>query len=135
MTAEEARRAVEDAQRVLRKDYYDDVRGAADDLVRRLKDGEFADRDDFDQALHEQVDGHARVIYTGQAIECLLYSDNDGAYVEEFGSECIVEDGCIMWSRLAFAAFRADVVEHLDAIGVDVNDPIRAALADDQEEP
>lgn len=124
MTPEEARVTVEDARRVLRADYWSDVRGVADDLKARLAAGEFADRDEFTQALDETVDGHERVIYTCQAQECLLYSDNDGAYLDEFGADGAVEDGCLMWSRLAFAAFRADVVEHLDALGIDVNDPV-----------
>jgi hypothetical protein len=134
MTSDEARRAVEDAQRVLRKDYYDDVRGVAEDLKRRLDAGDFNDRDEFIEALEQDVDGHQRVIYTGQAIECLLYSDNESAYADEFGTEGVVEDGAIMWSRLAYAAFRADVVGHLDALDVDVNDPIPGTEEDDDPE-
>jgi hypothetical protein len=133
MTLDEARRSIEDAHQVLRADYWSDVRGVADDLKARLDAGQFADRDAFIEALDQTADGHERVIYTHQAIEALLYSDNDGAYVDDFGPEGVVEDGTIMWSRLAFAAFRADVVEHLrDALGVDVNDPLPAG--DDDED-
>jgi hypothetical protein len=114
----------QDAHQVLRADYWSDVRDVAEELKQRIADGDFTDRDEFLDALHETVDGHQRVIYTAQAQECLLYSDNDGAYFEEFGSEGAVQDGAINWSALAFAAFHRDIIEHLDAIGVDVNDPI-----------
>ena len=131
MPPEEARMTVEDAHRVLRADYWSDVRGLAQDLKDRLERGEFTDRDDFVEALDQDVDGHQRVIYTGQAIESLLYSDNDSAYAEDFGAEGMLEGDSVAWSRLAYAAFRADVVEHLDAIDVDVNDPIPEPDEDD----
>jgi hypothetical protein len=126
MTSEEARRRIEDAHQVLRADYWQDVREAAEELKDRLQAGEFGDREEFQDALHETVDGHQRVIFTFEAQQCLLYSDNDGAYFEDFGSEGVVKDGQINWSALAYAAFERDIIEHLDAIDVDVNDPIPA---------
>jgi len=114
----------EEADRVLRAEYWADVRGVAEDLKERLAKGEFSDRDEFIEALDQDVDGHQRIIYARQAQECLLFSDNDGAYIDEFGAEGVVEDGSLMWSRLAYAAFRADIVDYFDSIGVDVNDPI-----------
>jgi hypothetical protein len=115
---------IDDAHSVLRADYWSDVRGVAEDLKKRLDEGDFTDRDDFMEALDETVDGHSRVIYTFEAQQCLLYSENDGAYAEEMGEAGMVKDGCINWSVLAYFAFRADIIEHLDAIDVDVNDPI-----------
>jgi hypothetical protein len=53
----------------------------------------------------------------------LLVTDNDGAYVEDFGTDGMVEDGQIQWSRLMYAAMERDVIEKLDADGLDVNNP------------
>lgn len=131
MDREEARRRIGEANAVLRKDYWDDVRSAAEGLKQRLQDGEFNDRDQFLEALHETVDWHERVIYTFQAQQCLLYSDNDGAYFEDFGSEGAVRDGQLNWSALAYAAFERDIIEQLDALGVDVNDPIAEPEVED----
>jgi hypothetical protein len=133
MTPDEARKAVVNAHRVLRQDYFDDVRGVAEDLKERLAEGEFSDRDDFTQAIDEAVDGHGRIVYTGQALECLRYSENDGAYADEFGEDGIVEGGSIMWSRLAYSAFRANIIERLESLGIDVNDPIPEE--EDEDEP
>lgn len=105
---------VEEATRVLRKAYYDDVRGVADALLECIESGELQDAKDADTWLHETVDGHARVIYTGQAMDCLRYSDHDSAYFDDFGTDGIIEDGSINWSGLAYAAFMADIREHLD---------------------
>lgn len=102
-----------DAEGLLRKDYWDDVRGVVENLQECIKDGEVEDTEAATEWLHETVDGHERVIYTHQAMQCLLWSDNDGAYADDFGSEGMVEDGCIMWSRLAYAAFLADIYEHI----------------------
>ena len=119
-----------EADRIKRHSYWQDVRDAAEyiksELLDRVKDGEYGDtlREWLQEHIHETIDGSARVIYTKQAQEALLYSDNDGAYIEEFGGDGVVEDGCINWSRLAFGAFDADVKEHLGAIDVDLNAPV-----------
>lgn len=110
---------VEDALRVLRADYYSDVRGMAKDLADRMKAG---DIEDFNDALHEDVDGCQRVIYTQQAQIGLLCSDNEDAYAQEFG-EVPVTDGAINWAAMMYSALQQDIIEDLDAHGVDVNDP------------
>jgi hypothetical protein len=113
------------ALRVLRQDYYDDVRGCASDLYEQAKTARAEDEPHLREWLldrvHEACDGHARVIYTGLAIETLLFSDNDSAYVDEYGTDGVSTDGGINWSALAFAAFERDVMEHLEALGLDVN--------------
>jgi len=113
------------ALRVLRADYYDDVRTCADDIDReareRRAEGETDLREWLLERVHETCDGHSRVIYTGLAIETLLFSDNESAYVDDFGSEGVCSDGAVNWSLLAFAAFERDVMEQLDALLPDVN--------------
>ncbi len=103
---------VDAAMRVIRADYYQDVRDLGDDLKKRIKDGEITDTDDLQERLHEDVDGSARVIYTLQNKLGLLASDNEDAYVEEFG-EAPVEGNNINWAVMMAAAFERDVSEYL----------------------
>lgn len=113
----------DDAMQCLRRDYWNDVRGAAGELIQEARDqwenGQGATGENLREWLlervREYVDGHSRIIYTRDAILTLLFSDNDGYSVENFGADGIVDDGGVSWSRLAFGAFYADVLEQLDA--------------------
>jgi len=120
--------SVDKAHQVLRQDYFDDVRGLADDVLAWWDRDQDADRDGLVEYLDESVDGAGRVIYTGQAIECLRYSEHDDAYLDEMGELPSAKDG-MPWSQLAYFAFRADVIEHLESLGLDVNDPKRVCSA------
>jgi hypothetical protein len=100
---------IEAARRILRADYWADVRGVVDDLRSAIERGHVADTDDAETWLHETVDGHQRVICTGQAIEGLLYTDNESAFVEEFGEDGLVRDGNVNWSGLMYCALLADI--------------------------
>lgn len=106
------------ANDTLRAQYHAGVRSAADSLADEMRAGDFGTdtedaREKLSERLHEEADGAGCVIYTGQAMRTLIYSDNDGAYADEFGSEGIVEGGEIQWSRLAFGAYHADLSELL----------------------
>jgi len=109
----------------LRADYYEDVSGYADDIEReareRAKAGETDLREWLLEYIHETVDGCQRVIYTGLAIETLLFSSNDSAYADDFGTEGMVKDGAVNYSALAYCAVERDVIEELERRGLDVN--------------
>jgi hypothetical protein len=107
--------ALEEAQRVCRADYYNDVRDVAEEFCKMWRGGEFDDNDSAMTWLHETIDGHGRVIYTAQAMDCLRYSGNDGAFIDSFGTDGLVKDGCINWSAMAYAAFEADILERINA--------------------
>src|SRR5687768_5759716 len=94
------------AHRILRADYWRDVRSLADSVATDVRNGDVADRDSLREAISTAVDGSARVIYTGQAIECLLYSDNDSAYWDSFGPDESADQPS--WSKWAYFAFEAD---------------------------
>ena len=97
---------------ILRQDYLNDVETVVQNLKDEIAAGNITDREEADDWLRETVDGHSRVIYTGQAIECLLFSDNDMAYFEETG------DGKPdNWSVVAFYAFERDVLEAAGDLG------------------
>jgi len=130
-TRAERERSLNDAMGEIRRDYFDDVRDAADsikdELIGRLKDGEAEAGDSLRNWLMERIDqtidGSGRVIYTFEAQKGLLCTDNGGAYFDEFGEEGAMDADGINWSRLMYAAYRMDVIEQLESIGVDVNDP------------
>ncbi len=103
---------VDAAMRVIRADYYQDVRDIGDDLKKRIKDGDIEDTEELQERLHEDVDGSARVIYTLQNKLGLLASDNEDAYVENYGNVPI-EDGSINWAVMMAAALEQDVTEYL----------------------
>lgn len=114
MTTETPTITHDDAMQVLRKEYFDTVRGIVADLERAIKDKEVTTEDEAQDWLHETVDGCQDVIYTYRAQQVLLHSDNSDAYSSEYGEEGIIENGQIQWSRMAYAALMADV---RDAIG------------------
>lgn len=101
--------AIEDATRVLQAAYWDDVYGIVEDVEDAIKAGEMADMDAVMEYVEQSCDGHERVIYTGQAIETLRYSDHDEAYVDEMGKKAPMPE----WSVLAYFALVADVMEAL----------------------
>jgi hypothetical protein len=92
----------------LQRDYWDDVRGLAESIEAEIATGEITCQDDLQERLHEDCDGAARVIYTHQAKLCLVFSDNDDAYEQEYGGEMP------NWSQLAYCAFFRDVQERVD---------------------
>lgn len=79
---------VDDAVRVIRKDYLADVEGVVEG-VREAWAYALAEGNDFDvlERVEADVDGHQRVIYTFQAKLGLLSSDNEDAYQEDFGTD------------------------------------------------
>ena len=119
--------SVEEAHRVLRADYYSDVRDVAEEFIKRWNAGEFSDRDEAIEWLDQSVDGSGRVIYTAEAADCLRYSDHDDAAIEELGADGIDWSNGIPFSTLAYFAYRADILDQIasgvtDLDGVDIND-------------
>lgn len=106
---------------LMRDAYRTHVREIAGDIIRESRDNPDEDREWVLQYIHETIDGDGWVIYTAKAQAVVLCSDNDGASIESFGSDGIVEHGAINWSMLAYGALEADVMEALDREGFDVN--------------
>lgn len=130
---------VEEAHRVLRADYFTDVRNIAEEFIKKWNAREFASREDAMDWLHETVDGSQRVIYTAQAADCLRYSEHDDAGLEEMGPDGFNFNDGFPWSQLAYFAFRADIMRQIecgvgDLDGVDVNDdPPEEAEAEEED--
>lgn len=105
-------REVDEAIRIIKRDYYQDVKGLAEDLIEAIKDGEIEDTEELQERLREDVDGSQRVIYTMQNHLGLLASDNSDAYIERFG-EAPIEGGDINYAALMAAAMEQDVLDEL----------------------
>lgn len=130
---------VEAAMARLRQDYWDDVRSVADDCVteakERFAEGDSHLREWLVERVDEICDGSRRVFMTGEAILCLLFSDNDSAMIDEMGDASgAVDGGSINFAALAFWAFRADVMAQLDALLPDINDDDLGFEPDDDDD-
>lgn len=130
MTTKDTRSAEDlfrDAIDLARSAYCKHYREIGDEIIQMGRDGEWGYDDDarekLSEYMHETIDSDGWVIYTQKAQMVCCLSENDGAYIDNFGTDGIVDDGAINWSRLAFAALEADVYAYLDAHGFDVNDP------------
>ena len=93
----------DEAEAVLRRDYWSDVRG----IIQAARTDCPADEDPSDW-LHETVDGHQRVVYTWLAREGLLWSGNPDAHLEEMGEPPATPEVAM------YCALRADVEEHAE---------------------
>jgi hypothetical protein len=116
---------VNEALRVLRSDYYTDIRDLARDYAKRVADGEFTGRrgsEDLDEDIHQTVDGYNWVIYTHQAKIVQIVSDNADAAFEEGVAPEMGSDS-VPFEVLAYHAIRADLREALEQEGVDLDDP------------
>jgi hypothetical protein len=132
-TQDEMSEARELALRILRADYYQDVRNVAQDARDAIDSGEIASYDQLQEYVDQSVDGSGRVIYTAQAQECILLSDHADAYFDECGDgDGLISEGSINWSQLAFSAFRHDVHSQL-AIDSDYFDDSEDDDCDDVE--
>jgi hypothetical protein len=112
----EQRITVAQAEGVLRAEYWDDVRGMAEDARQAVKDGDVNDTEELENWLNESIDGCGRVIYTAQAMDGLRWSNHDEACFDEgLCCEDDFRDG-IPWSKLMFCALLADVRDTLGCL-------------------
>lgn len=121
--------SVDDAFQIIRRDYYSDVKDLGDQLIAQAKAGEI---DDFEDALHEMVDGTQRVIYTRQAVLGVAASDNSDAFEDERVE--LDWDTGIPWSQIMFFALRADILQYLDGQGFEPGDPDSWEEDEDEDE-
>jgi hypothetical protein len=108
---------VDQAVQVIRRDYYKDVMGVADDVIEFMTDTSngLKDRDDVTRYLEETIDGHERVIYTFKARLGMLVTDNDEAYESEHGEAAPSVESAM------FMAMLQDVREAISGRGYDLD--------------
>ena len=98
--------------------YWGTVQAIADELYQRGRDGEISD---FSDALFEEIDGSAWIIYTYSARKVMQYTRNDDA-LEDHGMEQPKGGYDEVTTAYAFWAMYQDVIDRLDNDGHDVND-------------
>lgn len=98
-------------QTISYSDYYTEVQSIADEAQEEWK----TEGPDFDvqQWLHETIDGHSYVIYTNQAQQVLLHSQNDCAIFEEMGPQ-EWSDWSTAFSQAAYFTLMRDVQDRLE---------------------
>lgn len=116
---ERAERDYDAAMNTMRRNYWQSVRDYAESIRDDVLSGELSDWESVDSRLWEDCDGSAWIIYTFQAQQVLLLSDNDSIGVDELGADGFDWSNGVPYSQLAFFALRADISEQLDAIGID----------------
>ena len=103
------------AERILRRDYWADIRAFAQELKQKLDSEELDDVDSAYQWLFETVDSCSWTFQTWLSLKCLLFSDNTWAYYENSGEEEI--NVC----KVAHYAFERDLQDQIIAeLGDDV---------------
>jgi hypothetical protein len=104
------------ANGIAAREYESTVRGIVEDLKHEIKTGTITDSEGAMDWLHDTIDGHHDVIYTHAAMEVCRQSRNDQAYFDQFGSDGAVDESGIQWSKLAYCALEADVLEEIGDI-------------------
>jgi len=107
---------VEGALDYLRKSYRDDVEEAASSFVQQARDGEFESVEDLDQYINAYIEMCNRICEMRKMYECLMYSDRTNSYFNEHGEYTNLP-------ATAYAAFKADIIEHMNGEGVFIDDP------------
>lgn len=92
------------------REYSDRVARYVDDLKLDMTNNQITSSDALQEQIHE-----IEVVYTRDAMEVLLHSNNDEAYADVTG------DDIPEWETLASYALQADVTEALQRDGVDVS--------------
>lgn len=105
------------------EDYWAEVRNLADECISEARENRWS-TDDIETWLHETIDSHEFVIYTGPALDVLRHCSNENAYTDEFGDVPRQEGGGINWHALAYFALLEDVRARIDLQGFDISDPV-----------
>jgi len=92
--------SVDDALSVLNRDYFDDVRGIAEDCKRAVKDDKVSNDEELSDYLHQSIDGHERVIYAYQARIGLVCTDSVDAYEDETGEKPPSPEVQMFWALM-----------------------------------
>lgn len=109
------------ARSTMRQNYYTSVEHAAKNIFDDYCSGSFAgSRETLEEVIGNNADG--QVTYTSDAQECLLFSNNDTAGIDELGADGFDWKSGVPWSQLAYFAFQADLRKELEDLGIDLNE-------------
>lgn len=116
--------ALVDLEKLIRSNYYDTVVTEAQSIIKDIQDGHIEDDEQLSEALNNVAGESYWTCNNAAAKATVLVSDNNGDSIEQFGSDGLVEHSELHWLRLAYGAFRQDIVNELEKEGVDLNDPV-----------
>jgi hypothetical protein len=93
--------------------YRETVELHAREALSREKEGE-----DLFDAIHEEADGSAWVIYTYRARLVLQYSKNEDAIFDDLGMEGFASADSMaeIYTRAAYSAIRQDIAEKVEEL-------------------
>jgi len=109
-------------------EYWKEIENLGKEVIQECQSGDWSTGEQCREAMldwiHETLDSHHSVIYTGEAMDVLRHSRNDSAMIDNFGSDGVMKDGQLNWSAMAYCAMEEDLMEWLhQADDFDVNDP------------
>ncbi len=116
---------IEQGKRALRRSYYESIKSFSAEIIREAKerfdeDDEDERREWVDEQIHLTADGTSWVIYTHQALDVLVASENwlaieDQGLGGEYG-----DDVAKFATSAAFWAFREDLTEEIQRQDSDI---------------
>lgn len=110
---------IEEGKSALRRAYHESMRSFAKEILRDAKENGYEDYDDARDYIDEKVDGTADgtswVIYTHQALDVLVVSDNwqEIDEMDELGE--LPNEISAAITHAAYFAVRADIWEYIEA--------------------
>lgn len=104
---------IEAADAIKRREYFAAVSSIADECKAEIASGNLNDEEAVREWIEQSVDGSHWVIYAYANMDVLRYSENDSAFVGDFGGGGLVKDGNVNWAALAYSAMLADVTEEV----------------------
>jgi hypothetical protein len=115
--ADKDERLIEQGKSALRRSYHESMRSFAKEILENAKEQGYEDYDDARDWIDEQVDqtadGTSWVIYTGQALDVLVASDN-WDHVDDEGLQ-LAENLSGVITQAAYYAVQQDLWEYVDA--------------------
>lgn len=101
------------------QEYREEIKSIAEDIRKRVREGDLEDSDAARTAVEEFLDGHSYVIYTSYNYWVLLTSDNDDAMAREIGVEANFKtDWWQLMGQMTYHAMLADVMEELGDLDI-----------------
>jgi hypothetical protein len=102
------------AQDITGSEYWSEVRSIAESVKQDVRENE----GDVSDAVHEAIDGHQWVIYTGYNLDVLKHCSDESAGIDEGlidANAALAEGGLSkLAAQLAYCAMERDVYDELD---------------------
>ncbi len=107
---------IETGKNALRRSYHESMRSFAKEILEDAVKSNYEDYDEAREYIDEQIDqtadGTSWVIYTGQALDVLVASDNWLA-IDDIGIEA--NELTTILTQAAYFAVRTDIAEYVEA--------------------